>query len=309
MAESIWWKERGGAGEVGRGRGSDLLTGAHHDVVVVGAGLTGLTTALLLAESGLSVLVVEARHAGAVTSGRTTGKVSALQGTLLSSAARSARWESVQAYVGSTLAAQEWLRARATDLGVALQERPAVTWGEGPDGVETVEREHRVALDLGLPVELVEQPDLPVPADRAVVLRDQLQLDPVDLVTGLAAAYTAAGGELVTGWRMRRVRQRRDRVRLSLHPSGGGDPVEVSARHVVLATGAPTVDRRLHFARVTAQRSYLLAFEVPDEPVEMALAATGPSRSFRGATIGGRPVLLAGDDALSAPPDTARATP
>lgn len=295
MAESIWWKQRGEAGEVdGAGSGSDLLAAAHHDVVVVGAGLTGLTTALLLAESGLSVLVVEARHAGAVTSGRTTGKVSALQGTLLSSAARSARWESVQAYAASTLAAQEWLRERAGDLGVALQERPAVTWGEGRDGVGAVEREHRVALDLGLPVELVGDPGLPVPADRAVVLRDQLQLDPVDLVTGLAAAYTAAGGQLVTGWRMRRVRQRRDRVRLTLHPTGGGDPAEVSARHVVLATGAPTVDRRLHFARVTAQRSYLLAFEVGEEPLEMALAATGPSRSFRGATIGGRPVLLAG---------------
>lgn len=295
MAESIWWKQRGGAGAgSGPGHGADLLTAAHHDVVVVGAGLTGLTTALLLAEAGLSVLVVEARHAGAVTSGRTTGKVSALQGTLLSSAARSARWESVQAYVGSTLAAQEWLRQRAGDLGLALQERPALTWGEGPGGVEAVEREHRVALDLGLPVELVEDPDLPVPADRAVVLRDQLQLDPVDLVTGLAAAYTAAGGHLVAGWRMRRVRQRKDRVRVQLHPTDGGAATEVSARHVVLATGAPTVDRRLHFARVTAQRSYLLAFEVGEEPVEMALAASGPSRSFRGARIGGRPVLLAG---------------
>ena len=51
--------------------------------LVVGAGLTGLTTALLLARAGRRVGVVEARHVGAVTTGRTTAKVSLLQGTHL----------------------------------------------------------------------------------------------------------------------------------------------------------------------------------------------------------------------------------
>lgn len=54
------------------------------DVVVVGAGITGLTTALLLAEAGRSVAVVESRKVGAGASGATTGKVSQLQGTRLS---------------------------------------------------------------------------------------------------------------------------------------------------------------------------------------------------------------------------------
>ena len=44
------------------------------DVLVVGAGLTGLTTSLLLARAGLRVACVEARHVGAVTTGRTTGR-------------------------------------------------------------------------------------------------------------------------------------------------------------------------------------------------------------------------------------------
>ena len=54
------------------------------DDVVVGAGLTGLTTGLLLARSGRRVVVLEARERGAVTTGRTTAKVSLLQGTKLS---------------------------------------------------------------------------------------------------------------------------------------------------------------------------------------------------------------------------------
>src|SRR4029079_17290483 len=55
-----------------------------YDDLVVGAGLTGLVTGLLLARAGRSVAVVEARDVGAVTTGNTTGKVSLLQGTRLS---------------------------------------------------------------------------------------------------------------------------------------------------------------------------------------------------------------------------------
>lgn len=286
MGESIWWRP-----SVVVPQGSGEPDG-RHDVVVVGAGLTGLTAGLLLAEAGRSVLLVEARHPGAVTTGRTTGKVSALQGTLLSSAVRAGRWTEVQAYVESTLRAQSWLRERAAGLGATLEGRTAYTWADDAQGRSSVEMEHQVALDLGLPVRLEESPDLPVPASCAVVLDDQLQVDAGQLVQGLTEAFLAAGGRLVTGWRMRHVRQRSSEVRVSFHD--GDRSTEAVGRHVILATGAPTVDRRMHFARLIAQRSYLLAFAVDREPQQMALAASSPSRSFRGALIDGEPMLLAG---------------
>jgi len=49
-----------------------------YDDLVVGAGLTGLVAALLLARAGRHVAVAEAREVGAVTTGNTTGKVSLL---------------------------------------------------------------------------------------------------------------------------------------------------------------------------------------------------------------------------------------
>lgn len=55
-------------------------TGPVHDVVVLGAGITGLTTAVLLRRAGVDVLVVEAREPGAGTTGGTSGKVTVMQG-------------------------------------------------------------------------------------------------------------------------------------------------------------------------------------------------------------------------------------
>src|SRR3954465_8343939 len=63
---------------------TDDLLAERYDDLVVGAGLTGLVTGLLLARAGRPVAVVEAREVGAVTTGNTTGKVSLLQGTRLS---------------------------------------------------------------------------------------------------------------------------------------------------------------------------------------------------------------------------------
>src|SRR3954447_16856829 len=54
---------------------------AQPDVVVVGAGIVGLTTALLLAENGSRVVLVTAEPVGGGSTGRSAGVISQLHGT------------------------------------------------------------------------------------------------------------------------------------------------------------------------------------------------------------------------------------
>jgi glycine/D-amino acid oxidase-like deaminating enzyme len=258
------------------------------DDLVVGAGLTGLTTALLLARAGRRVAVVEARSVGAVATGNTTAKLSLLQGTHLSRVLGRQSHKVAESYVEANREGMEWLLRFCADHDVDVQRRPAVTYAANRSERDSVESEHRAAGSLGLPVRWEETLDTPFPSYGATVLDEQAQFDPMDVLTALVAQLRSHGGTVSQGHRVRRVSLRGKPV---AHLDDGS---ELSADQLVLATGTPILDRGLYFAKVEAQRSYGLAFEGVDVPQGMYLSAGSDSRSIRDAPRATGTSLLVG---------------
>ena len=263
--------------------------GNRFEDVVVGAGLTGLTTALLLARAGRRVGVVEARHVGAVTTGRTTAKASLLQGSKLSGIVKSHTEQAAKAYVEANREGQAWLRRFCEDHGVAVQTRDAIVYAAKPSELSSVRDEHRTADSLGLDVTWVDELDVPFPAHGATVLPGQIQFDPMELLEALVAQLREHGGTLHEGFRVRSV-SRSGVPELELD---NGDTIH--ADNVVLATGIPILDRAMTFAKVEPKRSYLLAYTGPVVPQGMYLSLGSSSRSLRDVpTEDGTNVFLVG---------------
>jgi len=262
-----------------------------YDDVVVGAGLTGLTTGLLLARAGHRVLVVEARQVGAVTTGHTTGKLSLLQGTTYSTLLKRQSRRVVEAYVEANREGQAWLLAFCAEHGVPVQHRPSATYAaDMGTGRRQARAEHEAAASLGLAVRWVDDLAVPFPQFGATLLDDQAQFDSMDVLAALTAELRAQGGCVVEQTRLVDVTHGADpQVTLD-------DGSTVRAERVVLATGTPVLDRGLYFAKVEPKRSYALAYDHPD-PLELMLLAAGtPSRSLRDARSGGGRQLIVGGE-------------
>ncbi len=275
----------------GRANTDPYPAGEHVDTIVVGAGITGLTTALMLCRSGMRVAVLEARQIGAAATGNTSAKLSLLQGDVLGSIRHHMNDRVLRAYVDGNLAARRWLLDYLDARSVEVQHRDAYTFATTDDGLVLLDAELAASRAAGLSVERDDETELPFPVRGALRLRDQAQFDPMDVLLALADDVRAEGGLVVEGERVVGV--------------DAGNPATVStasgpmtADAVVLATGAPILERGLYFAKTEVRRSYVVALRVPGGPDAiprgMYLSIERPTHSLRTAPDPGGELLLVG---------------
>ncbi|MFQ6331811.1 FAD-dependent oxidoreductase [Nocardia sp. CWNU-33] len=148
-------------------------------------------TALLLAESGVEVAVVEGRRLGAGTTGATTGKVSLLQGTRAQRIAARHSDRTVTEYVEANRAGQQWLLRYCEEHALPVQRVHALTYAQNEYEIPAVRAELQATRAAGLDTYPVDDLDVPFPFHGAVGLADQAQLDPMALLATLAADVEA----------------------------------------------------------------------------------------------------------------------
>lgn len=272
------------------------------DAAVVGGGITGLVTALLLRQAGARVAVLERHTIGGVATRNTTAKVSALQGTVYSELTSRRGPDVAAAYATAQLDAVAGIRECVEELDVdcALTPSAAFTYATEPGAAERAHREHAAAVAAGLPARWTRATGLPIEVAGAVRLDDQMHFDPGAFCAGIARRLDPAliGEHTV----VRGVDEHQGGCTIALEH---GTPI--TAAHVVLATQAPVVDPGFLANRCRPMQSYAIAARIDaPAPAGMYLSCDSSVRSVRPASIGGDPRLVVGGEGHPVGDDDAR---
>lgn len=267
------------------------LTGRHEaTVAVIGGGIAGVTTALLLERAGVQVALLEAHEIASGVTGHTTGKLTAGQGLMYSQLEDQHDPETAHAYADAQMAGVELVFDLARELRIDcdLERVSDYVYAETAEEAELLDVELEASRRAGLERGLERGRGMPIrTAIGALRLADQGQLHARRYVLGLAEAVNGGGSRVFENTRVTDIDSQADRYLLTT------DAGEVRAEHVVVATNAPITFRGLFFARAHPWRSYAVAAVAGSEALrDTWIGAGSPTRSLRTTPYEGDAQLL-----------------
>jgi glycine/D-amino acid oxidase-like deaminating enzyme/nitrite reductase/ring-hydroxylating ferredoxin subunit len=269
-----------------------LREDVHAEVAVIGGGIVGITTALLLAEDGADVVLLESGRLARGVTGHTTAKVTSQHGLVYAQLRSRFGADRARLYGKANEAALRWIAERVERDGIEcdFRRQPNYVYLSEGSGRGPLEREVEAAREAGLPATLVEESPLPYPVEGAVRFDDQAEFHPRRYLLALVERLRALDCRVYEN--SRAVGVDGDAPH-SVRTSDG----TVTADRVVVATHYPFLDRTLAFARVHPERSYAIACRIAGEPPSgMHISADSPTRSIRPVPVGDEELLLVGGE-------------
>ncbi len=234
------------------------------DVLVVGAGISGLTVAYNLIRQGWNVVVAEAREIGSGETGRTTAHISN---------ALDDRYEEIEQFHGA-----EGARYAAESHTAAIQLIADIVDTEGiacdfqfvdgylfchpSDDVSTLESEHQAAIRAGIATAFTSSaPGLSDTFGPFLKFPSQAQFHPLKYLNGLARAIKRKGGEIFANSRAESIKE--GKALINGH--------QVLAEHIVVATNSPINNTLSIHSKQFPFRSYVVAALIEKSSIPAAL--------------------------------------
>ncbi|WNG24650.1 FAD-dependent oxidoreductase [Cystobacter fuscus] len=273
------------------------------DVVVVGGGLAGLTTAWLLKQEGKRVAVVEMHRILTGQTGQTTAHLTELLDVSYDTLASDFGEKGARLAAESVRASIEKISSLVERLGIAcdFQRLPGYRYAETEDEARQLEREASAARRAGLLCSLTRDVPLPYPVTLALRVEDQAQFHPRAYLQALAERIVGEGSHV---FEETQVTDIQDGAPCRVRTTRG----ELTCQEVVEATTTP-LNRVLLHTKLMPYRSYALAarLEAPLAP-GLYYDSKDPYHYIRTQRVDGADYVIVGgeDHKVGAEEDTAR---
>ena len=242
---------------------SPIGSAVETDVLIIGGGIAGLTTAYLLAKNKVNVVLVEDGAIGSGESGRTTAHITHALDDRYSNIEKIYGEEGARTAAESHTAAIEKIRAivKEEKIKCDLETVDGYLFLHPSDKLKTLEDEFKATQKAGLPTEWMEK----VPGIRAqgpcIRFPNQSQFHIMPYLHGLAKAVVREGGKIFTNTHAKEVGKH------GAHCNGH----EVKAKHIVVATNSPVNDLVTMHTKQMPFRTYVIAALIKRSSLERSL--------------------------------------
>lgn len=228
----------------------ELVDDISTDTVIIGGGITGILTSMLLNENGIKNIVIEANEICSGQTKNTTAKITSQHGEI---------YNKIEKYYGS-LGAREYALAnesaileyeriiREKNIDCDFEKQTAYLYTKNAGSSLTTEFES--AKKAGIDCFFQAQLDLPFKTMGAIGFRNQAQFNPLKFINAIVKDLTIYEHTPAIKIKNKMIYTPRARIK---------------AKHIVIATHYPFINfPALYFLRMSCERSYVIGIERKD---------------------------------------------
>lgn len=264
------------------------------DVVVVGGGISGITTAYLLCKEGLKVTLIDAGKILNSTTGHTTAKLTIQHNLIYDEFISNLGKEKAQLYYSANNDALNFISKMVSDNNIPCDyiTEDAYIYTNSSQYEEKLENEFKAYEKLGISSEYLNSIDIPVAIKSAVKVKNQAQFHPLKYMYFMINLLLEKQCVIFENTKAMDIESEDSPVVVT------EDGYKIKASKVVICTHFPFYNTKgLYFARMYPERSYVLGVRAEkDYSGGMYITAEDPGRSIRFTPYKNEKLLLIGGE-------------
>ncbi len=226
------------------------------DILVIGGGIAGLTTAYCLAKEGRQVILVEDGFIGSGETGRTTAHLTCALDDRYFELEKTFDKPTAKLAAQSHSSAIEWIAntVQQNNIDCHFKRVDGYLFSHPSDSEETLQQEYEATQRAGLITELlttipfVETENF----NSSLKFPNQAQFHIIEYMKGLAAIFIQAGGKIYTETKAEDISKE----------GATANGFKITANHIVVATNTPINDRVTMHTKQWPYRSYVIAAKI-----------------------------------------------
>jgi glycine/D-amino acid oxidase-like deaminating enzyme/nitrite reductase/ring-hydroxylating ferredoxin subunit len=263
------------------------------DVLIAGAGITGLTAALKLRQAGKKVIVADLNSPGFGTTGGTSAHINTFADTTYTEVRQSFGADAAKQFAKAVLDGFQIISDNIKQLNIScdFEDKPGYLYAETEEEEKQLDDIYKGALDVGVEMSYTEDAPLKPAYLKALLIPNQAQFHPLKYLQALAKEFTEIGGIILEDTKIESLNSTDGRHECKFKNGS------VTASHVFYATHVPPGLNLFNF-RCAPYRSYVMAFKLKSGQYPDALIydMQEPYHYIRTHEVDGEQLLLVGGE-------------